>query len=133
MVRGIAAAPPLAETGVPGCSSHWRSQLVPDNDNSTPPAVLDEHRGMASQKATEARRYRSEVEADQLALRDNQAELEKFMLAAPAENWAEAAEKALYLLRLFAATPDARDPRIGQLIDNAAADLNRLSDRDRRS
>ena len=106
---------------------------MPDNDNSTPPAVLDEHRGMASQKATEARRHRSEVEADQVALRDSQAELEQFLFAAPATNWTEAAKKALYVLRLFAATPDARDPRMKQLIEDAAADLNRLCGGERSS
>ena len=103
---------------------------MPDNDNKTPPVLLDEHRGMASQKATEARRHRSEVEADQTSLRDSQVELEKFLLATPATNWTEAAKKALYVLRLFAATIDARDPRIKQLIEDAAADLNRLCDRE---
>jgi hypothetical protein len=101
---------------------------VPDNDNTTQPVLLDEHRGMASQKATDERRHRSEVEADQLALRDSQAELEKFLFAAPATNWAEAAKKALYLFRLFAATADARDPRIRKLVEDATADLNRLCD-----
>lgn len=90
--------------------------------------MLDEHRGMASQKATEARRHLSEVEADQLALSDRRAELEKFMLAAPATNWAEAVQKVLYLLRLFALTPDAQDPRLKQLIEDVTADLNRLCD-----
>jgi hypothetical protein len=100
---------------------------VPDNDNKTPPVLLDEHRGMASQKATDARRHRSGVEADQAALRDSRAELEKFLFAAPATNWLEAAKKALYLLRLFATTADARDPRLKQMIEDTAADLNRLS------
>ena len=97
-----------------------------DNDNETPPVVLDEHRGMASQKETDARRHRSEVEADQAALRRSRAELEKFLFAAPAADWPDAAQKALYLLRLFAAAPDARDPRLKHLIDDATADLNRL-------
>jgi hypothetical protein len=100
---------------------------VPDNDNKTPPVLLDEHRGMASQKATDARRHRSGVEADQAALRDSRAELEKFLFAAPATNWTEAAKKALYLLRLFAATADARDPRLKQMIEDTTADLTRLS------
>ena len=104
-----------------------------DNDNKMPPVLLDQHRGMASQKATEARRHHSEVEADQASLRDSRAELEKFLFAAPAANWTEAAKKALYLLRLFAATTDARDPRIKQLIEDAAADLNFLCGEGRRS
>ncbi|HET6157939.1 MAG TPA: hypothetical protein VFE34_06325 [Dongiaceae bacterium] len=101
---------------------------MPDNDNQTPPPVLlDEHRGMVSQKETEARRHLSEVEADQAALRLSQAELEKFLFAAPAADWPAAAQKALYLLRLFATTPEARDPRLKQLIEDAMADLDRLS------
>jgi len=82
---------------------------------------------MASQKATDARRHQSGVEADQAALRDSRAELEKFLFAAPAANWPDAARKALYLLRLFAATAEARDPRLRHLIDDAMADLRRLS------
>ena len=85
---------------------------------------------MASQKETDARRHRSDVEADQLAVRTSQAELEKFLFAAPATNWTEAASKALYLLRLFAATADARDPRIERLIEDATADLDRLRNRE---
>lgn len=85
-----------------------------DNDNTTPPVVLDEHRGMASQKETDARRHRSEVEADQAALRRSRAELEKFLFAAPAADWPDAA------------APDARDPRLKHLIEDATADLNRL-------
>ena len=102
---------------------------MPDNDNKKPPVVLDEHRGMASQKETDARRHRSEVEADQAALRHSQAELEKFLFAVPAANWPDAAKKALYLLRLFAATTEARDPRLKHLIDDATVDLNRLTGR----
>lgn len=97
-----------------------------DNDNKTPPVVLDQHRGMTSQKETDARRQRSEVEADQAALQRRRAELEKFLFAAPAEDWPDAAQKALYLLRLFGAAPDARDPRLRHLIEDATADLNRL-------
>ena len=97
-----------------------------DNDNKTPPAILDEHRGMASQKETDARRQRSEVEADQVALQRRRAELEKFLFAAPAADWPDAAQKALYLLRLFAEAPDARDPRLTHLIEETTADLERL-------
>jgi hypothetical protein len=38
-------------------------------------------------------------------------ELEGQLSAAPADDWLEAAEKARYLIRLFAATPIAQDPR----------------------
>jgi hypothetical protein len=72
---------------------------------------LDQHRGMAAQKATELRRLLADVEANQQTLRLRQAELESHLLAAPAANWHEAAEKARYLLNLFAATLAAQDPR----------------------
>ncbi len=55
---------------------------------------LDQHRGMAAQKATDLRRLMANVEADQSALRLRQDELEAHLLAAPAANWREAAEKA---------------------------------------
>src|SRR5881409_98420 len=64
---------------------------------------LDEHRGMAAQKATDLRRLLADVEANEKALRLRQDELEAHLLAAPAANWREAAEKARYLLNLFAA------------------------------
>jgi hypothetical protein len=91
------------------------------------PIVLDEHRGMAAQQATEIRRRLAEVEADQAALRARRTELEKFLVAAPASTWQEAAEKAQYLIGLLAATPVARDPRRRQLIAGVLDDLRRLS------
>jgi hypothetical protein len=87
---------------------------------------LDAHRGMAAQKATEIRRRRVEVESDQAALRARQAELEKYLLAAPAEGWPEAVEKARYLLSLFAETPGAQDPRRQTLIASVLEDFERL-------
>ena len=88
---------------------------------------LDQHRGMAAQKATEMRRLLAEVEADHAALRLRQEELEKLLLAAPAATWHEAAEKARYLLTLFAATPAAEDPRRQKLIADVLDDFGRLS------
>ena len=62
------------------------------------PVDLDEHRGMAAQIATDIRRQRlHEFQVDQAALRRRQEELEKLLLAAPAETWPEAATKAQYL------------------------------------
>lgn len=90
---------------------------------------LDRHRGMASQKATELRRLLADVEANEKALRRRQGELESHLLAAPAANWHEAAEKAHYLLNLFAATPAAEDPRRQKLITAVLADFKRLSDK----
>ncbi|MDH3472733.1 MAG: hypothetical protein OEM59_03485 [Rhodospirillales bacterium] len=94
------------------------------------PVDLDAHRGMAAQKATDIRRQRlHEFEADQAALRRRQEELEKLLLAAPAETWPEAAAKAQYLIQLFAATLEAQDPRRKELIAHALDDLTRLCDR----
>lgn len=91
------------------------------------PVDLDERRGMAAQKATEIRRQRlDEFQADQAALRRRQEELEKLLLAAPAETWPEAAAKAQYLIQLFAATPEAQDPRRKELIAHALDDFTRL-------
>jgi hypothetical protein len=55
---------------------------------------LDGHRGMSAQKATKLRRLLADVEANEKALRIRQKELETHLLAAPAKNWDEAAEKA---------------------------------------
>jgi hypothetical protein len=89
---------------------------------------LDQHRGMAAQKATELRRLLADVEENEKALHLRQAELEAHLLAAPAANWHEAAEKARYLLNLFAATLAAQDPRRQTLIAAVLADFARLSD-----
>jgi hypothetical protein len=88
---------------------------------------LDQHRGMAAQKATELRRLLADVEANEKTLRLRQAELESHWLAAPAANWHEAAEKARYLLNLFAATLAAQDPRRQTLIAAVLADFARLA------
>jgi hypothetical protein len=91
------------------------------------PVDLDHHRGMAAQKATTLRRLLADVEANEEALRLRQDELETHLLAAPATSWQEAAEKARYLLNLFAATIAAQDPRRQKLIAAVLADLKRLS------
>jgi hypothetical protein len=88
---------------------------------------LDQHRGMAAQKTTELRRLLADVETDQKALRLRQDELESHLLASPAANWNEAAEKARYLLNLFAASLTGEDPRRQKLIAAVLADFKRLS------
>src|SRR3546814_5611948 len=60
---------------------------------SDDPITLDEHRGMAAQKATEIRRRLTEVEANQLALQNRAEELEKYLAAAPALSWPERSEE----------------------------------------
>jgi len=98
----------------------WKARV-----DSTP-TILDQHRGMAAQVATEMRRMRAEVEADQSALRDRRDALEVMLAATPAAGWAEAVEKARYLLSLFAETPAAADPRRQKLMADLNADFERL-------
>lgn len=88
---------------------------------------LDRHRGMAAQRATELRRLLADVETDQEALRLRQEELECHLLASPATDWREAAEKASYLLNLFGASLSAQDPRRQRLNAAVLADFKRLS------
>jgi len=96
------------------------------------PVDLDNHRGMAAQKATMIRReHLRAFEVDQAALRQRQEDLECLLLAAPAETWPEASAKAEYLIRLFASTGSAQEPRRQELIANVLADLSRLCDREK--
>jgi len=96
------------------------------------PIDLDVHRGMAAQKETEIRRERlHQFHEDQATLRLRQEELEKHLLAAPAESWLEAAVKVEYLLQLYAETLEARDPRRKELIAHAMEDLARLCEREK--
>lgn len=91
------------------------------------PIDLDHHRGMSAQKATGLRRLLAEVESNERSLRLRQDELETQLLSAPAANWHDAAEKARYLLNLFAVTLGAQDPRRQKLIAAVLADFKRLS------
>lgn len=81
---------------------------------------------MAAQKATELRRLVREVVEDRAKLEVRQDALERSLVAAPATNWAEAAEKVRYLISLFAKTSEAQDPRRKKLIANLLADIDRL-------
>jgi hypothetical protein len=91
------------------------------------PVELDAHRGMAAQKSTEIRRRLHEVRADQAALRRRQEDFER-QATAPSTSWPEAAAKARYLIQLFAATPEARNPRRQKMIANVLEDFVRLSE-----
>ena len=102
-----------------------------DNDEKPsrdPTVILDEHRGLKARFETDVRRRQSAVRADQNALRQGHAELEKQLFAGPATGWPQAAEKARYLLRRFAATGEAQDPRYQKLIRDTLEDLERLVD-----
>jgi hypothetical protein len=90
------------------------------------PTNLDDRRGMKERAAAELRRMHAEVEADQAALRERRDALETLLAASPSANWHEAAEKARYLLGLFAQTPHAMDLRRQKLINDLLADFARL-------
>jgi hypothetical protein len=90
---------------------------------------LDKRRGMAAQKATSLRRLLADVKANEKALRRGQDALESQLVAAPAATWAEAAEKARYLLGLYAATLTAQDTRRHKLVAAVLEDFERLSRR----
>jgi hypothetical protein len=94
---------------------------------SDTPVELDEHRGMAAQKATSLRRGLAEVEANARLLRDRQDALEAQLLATPAHSWPEAAAKARYILNLYAAALDPSDSQHRNLVASVLADFNRLS------
>jgi hypothetical protein len=91
------------------------------------PVELDAHRGMAAQKSTETRRRLREVQADRLASRHRQEEFERYAVATPATSWLAVAERARYLIQLFAATPEAQHPRRQELIAAVLDDLARFS------
>ena len=79
--------------------------------------------------ASEIRRHTiRDFEADQRALRLRQEELETQLLAEPSRTWPDVAAKAQYLIRLYAATPDAQDARRQKLIEGALGDIARLLD-----
>ena len=88
---------------------------------------LDKHRGMEAQKATELRRLLTEVREERDALQTRQDALEAQLIAAPAVTWEDAAEKARYLLNLFASSAAAQDPRRQKLISSVLDDITRLS------
>jgi hypothetical protein len=90
------------------------------------PIDLDQRRGMVAQKATDSRRLMTQVEANERQLRERREELEAHLIAAPATSWPEAAEKARYVIRLYAATLGAGDSQRHALIETVLADFARL-------
>jgi len=79
---------------------------------------LDEHRGMGRAEGhPNLRRLLGQTwRPTKKPLRLRQDELEARLISAPAANWREAAEKARYLLKLFAVSLAAQDPRRQKLI-----------------
>jgi hypothetical protein len=94
---------------------------------SDDPVALDRHRGMAAQKATELRRMKLELRANEQVLRERQKELQAAMIASPAPTWEAAAEKAEYLISLLAGRADTQDPRVQKLMTAVFDDFARLS------
>jgi hypothetical protein len=93
------------------------------------PVNLSERRRKAAQKATDLRRRQLYGgRADPATSRSRQHQLETH-LAAPAETWPEVADKARFLIQLYAGTSDAREPRHQELIEQTLDELTRLCDR----
>jgi hypothetical protein len=90
------------------------------------PIDLDQRRGLVAQKATDSRRLMSQVEANERQLRERREELEAHLIAAPATSWPDAAEKARYVIRLYAATLGAGDAQRRKLVETVLADFARL-------
>lgn len=92
------------------------------------PVELDEHRGMAAQQQTEARRSQLvRFQAEREAMLVRQEELENLLVAAPAETWTDVAAAAQYLIQLFALTSEAQNERRKKLIARTLEDIARLS------
>ena len=91
------------------------------------PVDLDQHRGMAAQKATDLRRALAEVESHVRELREREAELENQMMSVPAASWPEAAVKARHLLNLYAASLPSEDTRHRALVAALFDDFARLN------
>jgi hypothetical protein len=87
---------------------------------------LDQHRGIAAQRATDIRRLVQEVAEDRARLAAQQASLEQFMAAAPALSWPEVADKVRYLMTLFLATAEGEDPRRRKLVNDLLSDVDTL-------
>ena len=88
---------------------------------------LDQHRGMAAQKATELRRLLAGVEENEKALRLRQDELESHCWRRRRRIGKKPPKRPRYLLNLFATTLAAEDPRRQKLVAAVLADFKRLS------
>jgi hypothetical protein len=89
------------------------------------PIDLDRYRD-AEARTTASQRHRrclDSFRADQASLERAQIAFEDDLMATPAQTWPLAAAKAQYLIQLFAATPQASDPRCRQFIEQTLDDL----------
>ena len=92
------------------------------------PIAPDKRRALAEQRTTDIRRRRAEVAADQATLRQRRGELETILVAAPAADWREVAEKARYLIGVLAQTSAGREPRRRKIIESVLEDFRRLAE-----
>lgn len=93
-----------------------------------PTIDIDRHRGKDAQKATELRRLTLEDIAEHATkFGPRQDELEERMLAEHSASWQEAADKARYLLLLFAGSLAGQAPRRQLLIARVMEDFSRLA------
>ena len=90
------------------------------------PIHLDDYRERMAQKAAYLRRLRIEVESDPAAAPMRRQELEALFATSPSLTWPEAAEKARYLIGLFADTAEAATPLRRRLVSSALKDVERL-------
>lgn len=94
----------------------------------------DDHRSTAVLNGFGIRRQRLHAfQLDRTTVRHQRQAFEKFFQGAPgpvaaAKTWPEATAKARDLIRLFATTAEAQDPRRQRFIANALDDLIRLCD-----
>ncbi len=72
------------------------------------------------------RRLRLEVEAEPAVASMRRQELEALFATSPSLTWPEAAEKARYLIGLFAGTAEAATPLRRRLVTSALKDVERL-------
>ncbi|WP_193181670.1 hypothetical protein [Nisaea sediminum] len=94
------------------------------------PVDLDDRRSTEGLMATNIRRHSLKDDlADQEMTRLRHEELEAQMQATPAETWPAAALKAQYLIRLYARTREAGDPRHQKLIERVLGDFARLMEK----
>jgi hypothetical protein len=92
--------------------------------------TLDDHRAKPAHQMSKVHRLLVELITNRHVMRQSQRELEAELMAAPAHSWSEAADKARYLLKVFAATPMAQASRRQKLIASVLEDFARLSRED---
>ena len=86
---------------------------------------LDAYRGPAARRAAEIRRRRLKRSHESPEdIQCGREELGQLLGLSPAQSWSKVAPKVQYVVRVFATTPEAREPGrmalIGQILDDLA-------------